>query len=126
MDLTNRQELARRALDGYVSGPSAPTRATALALAKVGSAVAVVLVEGISDQIAVETAAVGRGRDLEAERVVIVPMGGAHAIRGLLARLSPLGTHVRLAGLCDAREEGIFRRGLITSHLGSAHAGTQV
>src|SRR2546423_7111748 len=119
MDLTNRQELARRALDGYVSGPSAPTRATALALAKVGSAVAVVLVEGISDQIALETAAVGRGRDLAAERVVIVPIGGAHAIGRFLTRLGPLGTRVRLAGLCDLQEEEMVRRGLVASHVGS-------
>jgi hypothetical protein len=53
MDVTHRRELSRRALDGYVSGPAAPIRAPARALAKVESAVAVVLVEGISDQIAV-------------------------------------------------------------------------
>jgi hypothetical protein len=83
--------------------PAAPLRATARALAKVDNAVAAVLVEGISDQIAPDTAAVGRGRDLEAERVVIVPIGGAHAIGRLLTRLSPLRTRVRLAGLCDLR-----------------------
>src|SRR6266487_7185162 len=109
---TNRRELARRALDGDVSGPAASTRATARAIAKVDNAVAVVLVEGISDQIALETAAVGRGRDLEAERIVIVPIGGAHAIGRFLTRLGPLGARVRLAGLCDLREEEIFRRGL--------------
>jgi hypothetical protein len=112
MDVTDRRELARRALDDYVSGPAAPIRATARALAKIDNAVAVVLVEGISDQIALETAAVGRGRDLEAERVVIVPIGGAHAIGRVLTRLGPLGTRVRLAGLCDLHEEEIFRRGL--------------
>ena len=67
---------------------------------------AVVLVEGISDQIALETAAVGRGRDLEVERVVIVPIGGAHAIGRFLTKLGPLATRVRLAGLCDVPEEG--------------------
>jgi hypothetical protein len=41
MDVANRRELARRALDGYVSGPAASTRATARALAKVDNAVAV-------------------------------------------------------------------------------------
>ena len=51
MDVTNHRELARRALDGDVSGPAASTRATARALARVDNAVAVVLVEGISDQI---------------------------------------------------------------------------
>ena len=96
MDVTNRRELARRALDGYVSGPAASIRATARALAKVDNAVAVVLVEGLSDQIALETAAVGRGRDLEAERVVIVPIGGAHAIGRFLTRLGPLGARCDL------------------------------
>jgi hypothetical protein len=102
------------ALGGYVSGPAASTRATARALAKVDNAVAVVLVEGISDQIALEVAALGRGRDLEAERVVIVPIGGAHAIGRVLTRLGPMRTEVRLAGLCDLHEAEIFRRGLAT------------
>ncbi|HEX6499061.1 MAG TPA: TOPRIM nucleotidyl transferase/hydrolase domain-containing protein [Micromonosporaceae bacterium] len=115
MDVTRRRELARRALDGYVSGPAAPIRATAHALTKVDNAVALVLVEGISDQIALETAAVCRGRDLEAERIVIVPIGGAHAIRGVLTRLGRLGTGLRLAGLCDVNEEAIFRSGLVAA-----------
>src|SRR3954468_19612977 len=120
----DRREPALKALDGYVSGPAAAAQATTRAMAKVGDAVALVLVEGISDQIALETAAVGLGRDLEAERIVIVPMGGAHAIGRFLTRLSPLRARVRLAGLCDAREEEIFRRGLTADHLGSA--GTEV
>ena len=41
---------------------------------------AVVLVEGISDQRAVVALATRRGRDLEAEGVSVVPIGGAHAI----------------------------------------------
>jgi hypothetical protein len=102
------------------SGPGAPARATALALAKLDRASSVVLVEGISDQVALETAAVGRGRDLDAESVVIVPIGGAHATRRFLTVLNPLSTQVRLAGLCDRREEGVFRRGLATAQAGSA------
>jgi Overcoming lysogenization defect protein-like, TOPRIM domain len=119
MAVNSRRELARRALDGYDRGIDATTRATARALAKVDNAMAVVLVEGISDQIALETAAVGRGRDLEAERVVIVPIGGAHAIGRFLTRLGPSGTGMRLAGLCDLREEEIFRRGLVATQVGS-------
>jgi hypothetical protein len=126
MDVTNRREPARRAPDGYVGGPAATTRATARALAKVDNAVAVVLVEGISDQIALETAAAGRGRDLEAERVVIVPIGGAHAIGRFLTRFGPLGTGVRLAGMCDLREEGIFRRGLDVTRVGSPRTRTEM
>jgi hypothetical protein len=126
MNGIDRSELARRALDGYVSGPAAATEATTRALAKVGDAAAVVLVEGISDQIAVETAALGRGRDLEAEGVVTVPIGGAHAIGRFLRRAGPLGTGVRLAALCDLREEEIFRRGMVAIHLGSARAGRRI
>jgi hypothetical protein len=126
MDVTDRSELARGALDGHLGGNAASIRATARALAKVESAVAVVLVEGISDQTALETAAAGRGRDLEAERVVIVPIGGAHAIGRFLTRLGPLGTRVRLAGLCDLREEEVFRRGLDVTHVGSPRTRTDM
>jgi hypothetical protein len=119
MDITTRRELARRALDGYVSGPSAPARATTRALAKAGDAATVVLVEGISDQIALETAAAGRGRDLDAERVVIVPMGGAHAVGRFLLSWGPLGAGVGLAGLCDVPEAEVFRRGLVAAQVGS-------
>jgi hypothetical protein len=114
------------ALDRHLGGNAASARATVRALAKVESAVAVVLVEGISDQIALETAAVGRGRDLEAERVVIVPIGGAHAIGRFLAKMAPLGARVRLAGLCDVREEEIFRRGLEVTRLGSPRTRTDM
>jgi hypothetical protein len=126
MDATDRRDLARKALDGYVSGPDAPIRATARALANIDDAAAVVLVEGISDQIALETAAVGRGRDLDAERVVVVPMGGAHAIGRYLTRFGPLGAEIRLAGLCDLREEEIVRRGLVASHVGAPRTRTDM
>jgi hypothetical protein len=80
---------------------------------------AVVLVEGISDQVALEALAERLDRDLGAERVVIVPMGGAQAIDVFLERFGPRGFDVRLAGLCDAGEEGDFRRGLERAGLGS-------
>jgi hypothetical protein len=113
MNGSHRRELARRALDGYVSGPAAAVEATARALAKIGDAAVLVLVEGISDQIAVETAARCRGHDLAALRVVVVPIGGAHAIGRFLTGLGPLRAEVRLAGLCDRREAEIFRRALV-------------
>ena len=101
-------------------GPAAATEATVRALAKVAAAEAVVLVEGISDQIAVETLAARRGRDLDAERVVILPIGGAHAITRYLTQLGPAGAALRLAGLCDVGEEDIVRRGLARAGVGSA------
>ena len=79
----------------------------------------VVLVEGISDQLALEALATRRGRDLDAEGISIVPMGGAGNIGSFLDRFGPQGFDVRLAGLCDAAEEGDFRRGLERAGLGS-------
>jgi hypothetical protein len=73
---------------------------------------AVVLVEGRSDQVALEALAARRGRDLDAEGVSIVAMGGVTNIARFLAQLGPHGLDVRLAGLCDAGEEAAVRRGL--------------
>jgi hypothetical protein len=78
---------------------------------------AVVLVEGISDRIAVETLAERRGRDLTAEGIAVVPMGGAQAIARSLERFRRDG--VQIAGLCDAGEERDFARALERAGLGS-------
>jgi hypothetical protein len=83
-----------------------------------GDARAVVLVEGLSDRCAVEALAERRGRDLRAERVSVVPLGGAQAIGGFLNLFGPAGLDVTLAGICDAGEEGEFRRGLERAGLG--------
>ena len=80
---------------------------------------AVVLVEGISDQRALEALARRRGRNLAAERVSIVSIGGAQAIGSFLDRFGPEGLNLRLAGLCDAGEEEDYRRGLERAGLGS-------
>ncbi len=80
---------------------------------------AVVLVEGASDQAAVIALAARRRRDLEADRVEVVPIGGAKNIRHFLERYGPQGSDVRLAGLYDAAEERDFRRGLERAGLGS-------
>ena len=80
----------------------------------------VVLVEGVSDQCAVEALAERRGRDLAAEGVAVVPIGGAQAIGKFLLHYGPQGLGVGLAGLCDAAEEREFRRGHERAGLGSA------
>lgn len=80
---------------------------------------AVVLVEGISDQVAVEALAARRGRDLAAEGISIVPIGGAQAIGRVLEVYGPRGLNVRVAGLCDAAEEDDFRRGVERAGLGT-------
>jgi hypothetical protein len=74
-----------------------------------------VLVEGISDQWALEALAERRGRDLDAEGIAIVPIGGAQAIGRYLRRFGDS----RVAGLCDAGEEQDFRRALERAGLGS-------
>ena len=79
----------------------------------------VVLVEGISDRVALQALAQRRGRDLAAEGIAVVPMGGARNLRRFLERFGPQGLNLRLAGLCDAGEEGDFRRGLERAGLGS-------
>jgi hypothetical protein len=81
---------------------------------------AVVLVEGVSDQAAVEALAERRGRDLDAEGVSVVPIGGAQAIGRYLHHFGPRGLDLELAGLCDAAEEIDFRRGLERAGLGAA------
>jgi hypothetical protein len=78
----------------------------------------VVLVEGMSDQAAVQTLAARRGRDLPGEGVFVVPMGGATNIAHFLGMFGPNGFGVRLAGLCDELEEHDFRRGLERAGLG--------
>ena len=79
----------------------------------------VVLVEGISDRLALEALAERRSRNLEAAGVSVLPIGGAHAVGRYVEELGPRGLNVRLAGLCDAGEEVDFRRGLERGGLGS-------
>jgi len=79
----------------------------------------VVLVEGTSDKLAVKTLAERRGRDLEAERISIVPIGGAQAIGRFITQFGPQGLDLKLAGLCDAAQERNFQRGLERAGLGS-------
>ena len=79
----------------------------------------VVLVEGISDQRVLQALAARRDRDLDAESISVVPIGGAQAIGRFLELLGPRGLDLRVAGLCDAAEEGDFRRGLERSGFGS-------
>src|SRR4051794_13940294 len=72
----------------------------------------VVLVEGLSDVCALETLAERRGQALDAEGILVVPMGGASNIGRFLTRFGPPGLDLRLAGLYDQAEVGYFRRGL--------------
>jgi hypothetical protein len=106
-----------------VTGPAGSSNgalAAAAAYARQAAAgsCAVILVEGVSDQAAIESLAVRRGRDLGGEGVFVVPMGGATNIGHFLDLFGPRGLGVRLAGLCDEGEEADFRRGLARAGLG--------
>jgi hypothetical protein len=83
------------------------------------SARTVVLVEGVSDQRALEALAERRGRNLDAESISIVPLRGAKNIGRFVERFGPRGRGVRLSGLCDVAEEGDYRRALERAGLGS-------
>lgn len=114
-----RSHVSARRAKGSRGQASRGLRTTTSADSEAFSARAVVLVEGISDQVALETLAGRRGRNLDAEGISIVPMGGAQAIGSFLDLFGPQGSDVRLAGLCDAAEEGDFKRGLERAGLGS-------
>jgi hypothetical protein len=74
-----------------------------------GAPSAVVLVEGVSDQLAVEALAARRGRDLNAEGVAVVAIGGAGNIRRFVDLIRCLGS-ARVERIIDAEGElGRFR-----------------
>lgn len=81
-------------------------------LVSAAQARAAILVEGWSDQAALEALARRRGRDLLAEGIVVVPIGGATNVQRFVQALGPRGLAVRLAGLFDIAELGHVRRGL--------------
>jgi len=83
---------------------------------------AVILVEGWSDQAALEALALRRGRDLAAEGIGVVPMGGITNIGKFAQALGPRGLGIRLAGLCDAAEEPYVTRTLQRMELGSVRS----
>ncbi|MFE8991262.1 TOPRIM nucleotidyl transferase/hydrolase domain-containing protein [Streptomyces collinus] len=92
-------------------GPDGPARDLA---ERLGVRTAVLL-EGLSDFAAVEALAARRGRDLAAEKVCVVPMGGAMSVGRYARLLGPPGLGLRLTGLCDEGEKGFYERGLTRS-----------
>ena len=77
----------------------------------------VVLVEGISDLMALEAVAERQGRDLQSEGMVVLPVGGANAFERHLEQLWECGIGVR--GLVDEAEVEIVR-GAFTATVDSA------
>lgn len=84
----------------------------------------VALVEGVSDQVAVERLAVRRGRDLAGEGVLVLPMGGATNVGHHLRALGRL--RVPASGLLDIGEERFVRRGLASAGLGTPSTGAEL
>lgn len=110
-----RDEIARWAAGapGGTAGDPAADRAGDLAAdlaADLGLRTAVLL-EGPSDLAAVEALAAREDRDLTAEGVAVVSMGGAMSVGRYAGLLGPPGLGLRLTGLCDVREEPFFDRG---------------
>jgi hypothetical protein len=69
-----------------------------------------VLVEGWSDQAAVETLAHRVGLNLGAMAIVVLPIGGATNAHQFAARFGSQGLRLQLAGLYDLPEERHFLR----------------
>ncbi|HVH66106.1 MAG TPA: TOPRIM nucleotidyl transferase/hydrolase domain-containing protein [Candidatus Acidoferrum sp.] len=70
------------------------------------------IVEGNSDKLALETLARRYGRDLGADSISVLAIGGAHAIRRILNDANRPPSDIQLAGLYDAGEEGDVRYAL--------------
>ncbi|MFE4451830.1 TOPRIM nucleotidyl transferase/hydrolase domain-containing protein [Streptomyces sp. NPDC056796] len=99
----------RAAVTTWAAGGSGdPARELAARL----SVRAAVLLEGPSDVAAVGALAASRGRDLAAEGVCVLSMGGAMGVGRYAGLLGPSGLGLRLTGLCDERERGYYARGL--------------
>ena len=97
-------ELSALLTEGY-----SRTRATDLVIERSVAAAldaeTVVLVEGLSDLIALDVVAERRGRDLRRDGVAVVAMGGATNIGRFVSLFGPAGRGARLAGLYDAAEQ---------------------
>lgn len=79
----------------------------------------IVLVEGVSDYLALNTLAERRGMKFEEQNIAPVPIGGARNVGQFLNLLGPRGLDVKPCGLCDAGEEPYFRRALERARFGS-------
>ncbi|MER5546007.1 TOPRIM nucleotidyl transferase/hydrolase domain-containing protein [Streptomyces sp. NPDC001118] len=98
-------------------GTGGPARELAVRL----SVRTVVLLEGPSDVAALDALASRRGRDLAAEGVCVLPMGGAMNVGRFAHLLGPTGLGLGLTGLCDERERRYYARGL--ERAGAAEQG---
>ncbi|MFD8518953.1 TOPRIM nucleotidyl transferase/hydrolase domain-containing protein [Streptomyces capillispiralis] len=106
--MTDMRAFREAATAWAAGGPGDPARELAARL-PVRTAV---LLEGLSDAAAVSALAAVRGRNLAAEGVCVLPMGGAMNVGRFARLLGPSGLGLRLTGLCDERERPYYRRAL--------------
>jgi hypothetical protein len=108
-------------LDALVAAGHSRTDATMAMIERITTearhATTVVLVEGLSDQIALEVLAQRLGKTLRADGTFVVPTGGVTNFARLLAIFGPRGHDVRLAGLYDSPVEDLIRRSLKSAGL---------
>lgn len=102
----------RDAAIAWAASGDATDAAADLARSLAESVTTVLLVEGRSDAAAIDVLATRSGRDFEAERISVIPIGGATAIRRFLEPFGPSGLDLRLAGLVDAGEWRFFRQAI--------------
>jgi hypothetical protein len=79
----------------------------------------VILVEGVTDVSAVQAMARRAGRDLDAEGVAVVSLGGGGGLEAQLRLLGPAGLGLELLGLCDVDHEAHWARRLERAGLGA-------
>ncbi|MDT9695301.1 TOPRIM nucleotidyl transferase/hydrolase domain-containing protein [Streptomyces sp. P17] len=88
-------------------GPGEPAHDVAASL----SVRVAVLLEGLSDVAAVSALAERRGRDLAAEGICVLSIGGAMSVGRYARLLGAPGLGLALAGLCDEAERPYYARG---------------
>jgi hypothetical protein len=101
--------------------PQGVARAAAAVVAGLRAAI---LVEGRSDQAAVRALAARRGRNLDADAVAIVALGGITDLGHYVDVLGPRGAGMHIAGLYDEPETAVVRRGLMASGISAGEEST--
>ncbi|WP_215909262.1 TOPRIM nucleotidyl transferase/hydrolase domain-containing protein [Streptacidiphilus fuscans] len=84
------------------------------------------LVEGVSDRVALEVVARRRGIDLAGGGVSVVAMQGINNVGRFLAYYGATAPGVRVAGLYDAAEERFVRRGLDLEPSAASQSGSDL
>lgn len=106
------------------AGPRPPL-STVAAVESLGnaSARAAILVEGWSDQAAIETLARRRGLDLRSQGIGVLAIGGITNVGKFVDALGSNGLGLRLGALCDAAEEPYLMRALRLAGLADGGVG---